>query len=360
MSLSVGIVGLPNVGKSTLFNALLSRQVAQASNYPFTTIEPNIGVVEVPEERLLKLRQVVEKSEGLNPGFKIIPAAIQFVDIAGLVSGAHKGEGLGNQFLSHIREVDVIIFVLRGFKNEDIVRSGSVDPGQDLEVLKVELLLKDLETIEKRIDSLKKELKLAGPSDPRHKVLATLLKSQILVKEEKWLSENLDEEDLENILGLSLLSAKKTIYVENCDEVDLEKPPTIQGAIRVCAKIEEEISQLPEVEKEEYLEELRLGQSGLEKLIKKSYETLGLITFFTAGPKEVRAWTVKKGTLAPQAAGVIHTDFERGFIAADVLPCADLVAIGSWQKARETGKIQTVSRSYQVLDGDVVEFKFGV
>ncbi len=360
MNLSVGIVGLPNVGKSTLFNALLKKQVALSANYPFATIEPNVGVCEVPDERLLKLKEIVEKTEGLGPGFKIIPAAVSFVDIAGLVKGAAGGEGLGNQFLSHIREVDVIVFVLRDFKNEDIVRSGSENPKSDLEVLKTELMLKDLEVIDKRIDSLGRELKAVTPQDPRHQVLATLQKAKQLAEEGKWLEENLDIDELEKIKDLQLLSAKKSIYVINSDEDDLAKEPSIPGGIRICAKTEEDLASLDPEEQRLYLAELGVAEPGLNILIKKAYETLGLITFLTAGPKEVRAWTAQKGGLAPQAAGVIHTDFERGFIAAEIILWDQLVEAGGWQAAKGKGLVKTIGKTEEIKDGYVVEFRFSV
>ena len=365
MNLSVGIVGLPNVGKSTLFNALLKKQIAQSANYPFTTIEPNVGVVEVPDARLEKLKDIVERSEGLNPGFKIIPAVVKFVDIAGLVKGAAEGEGLGNQFLSHIREVDAIVFVLRDFKNEDVIRSGSVDPKSDLEVLKAELLLKDLETLSKRIDSLSAEAKSKPANDPSHQTLAILAKSKQLIEQGNWLAPTpdgagfLNEEELEKIADLQLLSTKKVIYVLNSDEADLGVEP-LREAIRISAKLEEELASLSEEEQREYLSQLGVAESGLERLIKKAYETLGLVTFLTAGPKEVRAWTIKKGILAPAAAGVIHTDFERGFIAADVIDFQNFIDGGGWKEARAKGKVSTIGKNDEIKDGMVVEFKFSV
>lgn len=359
MNLSVGIVGLPNVGKSTLFNALLKKRVANAANYPFTTIEPNVGVVEVPDGRLHKLKEVVEKSEGLSPNFKIIPAIVKFVDIAGLVKGAHKGEGLGNQFLSHIREVDAIVFVIRDFKNPDIVKTGQ-DPKDDLEVLKSELFLKDLETIDRRLESLGREIKGAVQNDPKRQVLEILEKAKKLVDSGKWLAEILDYDELEKIKDLALLSAKKFIVVLNCGEGDLNKEVPVDGGIRICAKLEEELAGLSGDEQKEYLKELKIEESGLEKLIKKAYEVLGLATFLTAGAKEVRAWTIKKGTPAPAAAGVIHGDFERGFIAADVVAFEKFADAGGWQKAKETGLVKTVGKKDVIEDGQVVEFKFSI
>ncbi|MCR4324344.1 MAG: YchF family ATPase [Candidatus Curtissbacteria bacterium] len=400
MNLSVGIVGLPNVGKSTLFNALLKKQVADAQNYPFTTIEPNVGVVEVPDPRLFKLADVVKSSEGLAPNFKIIPAVVKFVDIAGLVKGAASGEGLGNQFLSHIREVDAIVFVLRDFSGE-VIRVGSENPQEDLEVLKTELLIKDLETIDKRIDSLGRELKPLGHQDPKHQVLVTMQKAKQLAEEGKWLGENMDEEELAKIRELQLLSTKKTIVVLNTDEGNLSviaseskqspdsgytvpygpRPSRTQDSgpksqddkkeiaagsssprndnyVRISAKLEQELSDLDEEEQGEYLKELGIGEPGLNRLIKNAYETLGLITFFTAGPKEVHAWTTNKGVLAPQAAGVIHTDFEKGFIAAEVIDWETLVDVGGWQAAKGKGQVKTIGKTEEVKDGMVVEFRF--
>ena len=357
--LSVGIVGLANVGKSTLFNALLKKQVAASANYPFTTIEPNVGVVEVSDDRLEKLKYVVEKSEGLSPGFKIISATVKFVDIAGLVKGAHKGEGLGNKFLSHIREVDVIVFVVRDFKNPDIIKTGE-DPIDDLEVLRDELFLKDMETLEKRIDSLGKEIKAIAGSDPRKVVLSTLEKAKAEVEKGNWLAETLSADELEKIADLQLLSAKKTIVVVNSDEGELKNPASIVGALRICAKLEEELAGLSQDEQNQYLGEIGVVESGLEKLIKKAYETLDLATFLTAGAKEVRAWTIKKGFLAPAAAGVIHSDFERGFIAADGVPYDKFVEAGGWQKARMKGFVKTIGKNERMPENVVVEFKFSV
>lgn len=359
-ALTVGIVGLPNVGKSTLFNALLKKQVALSANYPFATIEPNIGVVEVPDERIEKLKEIVEKTEGLAPTFKIIPATVSFVDIAGLVKGAAQGEGLGNQFLSHIREVDVIVFVLRGFKDENVIRSGSVDPEEDLEVLKTELMLKDLEVLEKRIDSMARELKAVVSADPRHQTLAILQKAKQLAEEGKWLGENLSDEELEKIKDLQLLSTKKTIVVLNCSEGHFSKETPLQGLLLICAKLEEELASLAEDEQKQYLDELGVDKSGLDKLVKKAYETLGLITFFTAGPKEVHAWTIRRGAFAPEAAGAIHTDFEKGFIAAEVIDWKDLVDFGGWQAAKGKGHIKTIGKTEEIKDGMVVEFRFSV
>lgn len=388
MNISCGIVGLPNVGKSTLFNALLKKQVADAANYPFTTIEPNVGVVEVPDERLEKLADVIAKEgdsiaslqndkRGWVDGYPpIIPAIVKFVDIAGLVKGAAQGEGLGNQFLSHIREVDVIVFVLRDFSG-DVIRAGSESPETDVEILKSELLLKDLETLNKqslrsssfdklrtaglkRQETLSRDLKSASGTDPGHAILKTIEGAKSLVEQGKWLGEKLSDEELKKIADLQLLSAKKCIYVVNSDEGDLKKPSLIEGALRLSAKLEEELSSLSEDEQRQYLKELGQKEPGLNILIRKAYETLDLISFFTAGPKEVRAWTVRRGTLASQAAGVIHTDFERGFIAAEVCNFSDLTEVGGWQNAKGKGKVKTVGKTEEIRDGMVVEFKFSV
>ena len=370
MNLSVGIVGFPNVGKSTLFNALLKKQVASSANYPFTTIEPNVGVVEVPDERVDALKELVEKTEGLAPTYKTIRATVNFVDIAGLVKGAAQGEGLGNQFLSHIREVDVIAMVLRDFKNPDVIKSNSEEPQSDAEVLKSELLLKDLETLTKRIDGMGREVKIKPATGPAHSVFAAMEKAKSLVEQGKWLRDEMDVESLQKIKDLQLLSTKKIIYVINSDEGDLAKetgvtkepdePKELGGAIRISAKMEEELSELSDEEQKEYLKELGVGEPGLNILIKKAYETLGLIIFFTAGPKEVHAWTTYKGCLAPHAAGVIHTDFERGFIAAEVIDWKNLIDAGGWQAAKGKGLIKTIGKSEEVKDGMVVEFRFSV
>ena len=296
--MQIGIVGLPNVGKSTLFNALLKKQVALAANYPFATIEPNVGVVPVPDPRLAILAGVV-KTE------KIVPATVTFVDIAGLVKGASQGEGLGNKFLAHIREVDAILYLLRDFADEDVIRSGSVDPAADLEILRMELQLADLEAKEK----------------------------------------------------INLLAKKPEIIVLNTDE---DKLGIRDGQMRICAKLEEELAGLSEEEQKEYLKSLGLEKSGLEKVLQKAFETLGLMTFLTAGEKEVRAWTIRKGTKAPQAAGVIHTDFEKHFIKADVIYWEDFVKAGGWVEAKESGKVRLEGREYVMAEGDVVEFKVGV
>lgn len=369
--LKVGIVGLPNVGKSTLFNALLKKQVAVSANYPFTTIEPNVGVVEVPDNRLGKLKDVIEKSEGLSPSFKIVHATVEFVDIAGLVKGAHKGEGLGNQFLSHIREVDAIVFVVRDFKNEDIISTGE-NPEEDLEVLKSELLLKDLEVVDKLLGTRDPSIKL-GVNKGQEKEKEVAEKAKGLIEQGKWIADEMLDEELENIGDLQLLSAKKYLVVVNCDEssfaTSFAKATEVKKAtedkeeaqvLRISAKMEEELAGLSGDEQKEYLKEVGLEKSGLERLAEAAYKLLGLETFLTAGSKEVRAWTIKKGMLAPQAAGVIHTDFERGFIAADVIPFEKFVEADGWKGAREKGWVKTIGKAEMMPEDSVVEFKFSV
>lgn len=343
MNLSVGIVGLPNVGKSTLFNALLKKQVAAASNYPFTTIEPNVGVVEVPDARLPVLAKIVNSN-------KIMPAVVKFVDIAGIVKGASVGEGLGNKFLSHIREVDAICHVVRSFSAEDVVQTGS-DPMGDVEVINSELILADLATLDKQPEprgSVEKEVIL------RWEVIKKLkerLNKGVLAREAQ-----LTDEEKELVSELCLLTFKPVIYVYNVDEKDAGKE--IENGLSISAKIESELGDLGPEEQKDYLKSLGLSKSGLERLIELAYKTLGLISYLTAGEKEVRAWTIKNGTKAPQAAGVIHTDFEKGFIKAEVVAYDDFVSLGGWVNARARGKARFEGKEYVMKDGDVVEFKF--
>ncbi|HEY4695053.1 MAG TPA: redox-regulated ATPase YchF [Candidatus Nanoarchaeia archaeon] len=346
--MKVGIVGLPNVGKSTLFNALLKKQVAQSANYPFTTIEPNIGVVEVPDERLGRLAAVV-KTE------KIVPAVVEFVDIAGLVKGAATGEGLGNQFLSHIREVDALAHVVRAFVDPNVAVSG-VDPKSDIETINTELALADLETVEKVIFSAEKDLK-AKEKDAEKK-LSVLKKLKEGLEQGKLAKEV--EVDEELAAELPLITLKPVIYVFNVAEGALKKEVAsgFSPEVVICAKVEEELSELTKPEQKDYLAELGLRQSGLERLIAESYKLLGLSTYFTAGEKEVRAWTVTVGTKAPQAAGVIHTDFEKGFIKAEVITFEKLVEAGGWQQARDKGWVRLEGRDYIFQDGDTTIFKF--
>jgi len=322
--MEIGIVGLPNVGKSTLFNALLKRQVAYVANFPFATIEPNIGVVPVPDSRLAVLADVVKTN-------KVVPATVKFVDIAGLVKGASQGEGLGNKFLSHIREVDAVCHVVRAFSDENIIREGAVDPKSDFEVVKTELDLADLEMLERH----------EKKKNPDEQALPLLAKKPILVV------LNVDEKDLSKA---SELEEKFALGL------GLDK----EAVIAICAKTEADLAGLSEDEQKEYLKELGVSESGLEKLITRAFEILGLQTFLTAGEIEARAWTIKKETKAPEAAGVIHTDFIKHFIKADVIYWQDFVKAGGWVKARELGKVRQEGREYIMREGDVVEFKVGV
>jgi len=366
MSLRCGIVGLPNVGKSTLFNAL-SNAGAEAANFPFCTIDPNIGIVPVPDERLDKLASMV------NPA-KLTPAIIEFVDIAGLVKGASEGKGKGNAFLSHIREVDTIIHVVRCFEDDEVVHvEGNVDPIRDITIIQDELIIKDLETIEKRLDRLQKDSKSGDKSIKNRLELVRQLHDFM---EQGYPARGFDihEDDKELIRDLFLLTAKPVLYVCNVDESDLPegKDNPFVDKVRehaakeeaevviVCAKIEAEIAELDEDEREMFLQEMGLDRPGLHRLIRAAFHELGLITYFTAGPKEVRAWTIPKGTKAPQAAGVIHTDFERGFIRAETIKYDDYVSLGSEEAAREAGKMRSEGKEYVVQDGDIMLFRFNV
>jgi GTP-binding protein YchF len=364
MSLKIGIVGFPNVGKSTLFNALLKKQVALAANYPFATIEPNVGIVEVPDERLKDLAKVIHE-EYFNPNSnrevpeKIIPAVIEFVDIAGLVKGAASGQGLGNKFLSHIREVDAIAHVLRDFSDSNVVREGSTDPLSDREIIEMELALADLDIIQKRIERVKNDLKKGNNPDLQEELdlLEKILKRLEAGNDKSGISEK----EAEMAKKFSLLFYKPKISVFNIDEDKIGSYETRHdGNIYLCAKLESELAQLDEESAAEYMIEVGIKESGLNKLIKVGYDLLGLQTYLTAGPKEVRAWTIKKGTKAPQAAGVIHTDFEKGFISADIVSFEDLVRTGSYKSAKSAGVLRNEGKAYEMRDGDVVEFKFNV
>lgn len=348
--LKVGIVGLPNVGKSTLFNALLKKQAAESANYPFTTIEPNVGVVEVPDERLIKLAETV-KTE------KIIPAAVEFVDIAGLVKGAAEGEGLGNKFLSHIREVDAIAHVVRAFEDSNVLRSeSSTDVKSDVETINTELILADLETIEKLIFNAEKDVKTKEKSAEKRLVALNKIKNGL---SQGKLAKDIDIEIDE---PLPLITIKPTIYVFNVTEENLKKEIELkfEPKVIISAKIEAELSELSPEEQKDYLNQLGLNESGLERLIRESYKLLGLITYFTAGEKEARAWTIVQGTKAPDAAGVIHTDFQRGFIKAEVITWEKLVDAGGWSQAREKGWVRLEGKDYVFQDGDTTIFKFNV
>lgn len=353
MSFSVGIVGLPNVGKSTLFKALTKKQV-EAANYPFCTIDPNVGVVAVPDERLAKLAQT-EKSA------KIVPTAIEFVDIAGLVKGAHKGEGLGNKFLNNIREVDAIVQVLRSFVDPDVTHvHGKIDPLADLETINLELIMADLEMVVKRLATVTREAK---SGDKEALVLKNVLeKLNAHLEAEKLVIEMERTEDEDIIISrLNLLTDKPFLYVLNVSEGEKNIPAVFQhlNPVAISAKIESELAELEGEELKEYLKELDLDSTGLDRLIVAAYQALNLITFFTAGPKETRAWTVTKGSTAPQAAGKIHGDFEKYFIRADVVFWQVLVETGSWAKAKEQGQAHEEGKDYVTQDGDVMIIKHG-
>lgn len=366
MSLSVGIVGLPNVGKSTLFNALLKKQQAYAANFPFATIEPNIGVVLVPDERLEKLAKTVRQAQSLDDNPPEVYATVEFKDIAGLIAGAHKGEGLGNKFLAHIREADAVCHVVRAFTDPDVIKEGSVDPKADLEVIETELQLADLQTLEKQKD----------PGNTPDKELKTRWELVVRLKEaiEKGIparNVEISEEEKRAYKELSLLTSKPILIVLNVDESQLSKAESVEqefskdmdhdvnSVIAVSAKIEAQLAELDADEQQDYLSELGAESSGLERIIKKAFTTLGLATFLTAGEKEVRAWTIKKGMSAVEASGVIHTDFQNNFIKADVINWEEFVSSGGWKQARELGKVRQEGRDYIVQEGDLVEFKIG-
>jgi len=363
MSLQIGIVGLPNVGKSTLFKALTKKQV-EAANYAFTTIEPNVGVVAVPDERLPKLVKVSNSA-------KVVPTIVEFVDIAGLVKGAAEGEGLGNKFLSHIREVDAIAQVVRIFDDPDVTHvHGSIDPANDIEVISAELALSDLETISKRIDSVGRLTK-SGDKDAFAEVAALTPVKEALEKGEPARSVEIKKDDRVFLKQLNLLTAKPMIYIANVSEEDYKDPAKRTAAIErlgvdkdlattVSAKVESELSELSDDDRIVFLKELGIKQSGLDDVIAAGYRALNLLTFFTSGEQETRAWTVRSGAKAPEAAGKIHSDFERGFIKADTVFWKDLVDSNGWAPARENAKVRMEGKEYVVKDGDVMLFKFNV
>lgn len=363
--MKLGVVGLPNVGKSTLFNAI-TKAGAEIANYPFCTIEPNVGIVAVPDERLSVLEKMYNSQ-------KVVPAVIEFVDIAGLVKGASKGEGLGNKFLSHIREVDAIVHVVRCYENSNIIHvDGSIDSLRDVQTINLELILADLESVTKRLDKSTKLLKGGDKSLIEEVELLEKIKNQ-LENEKPVRTLELNEDEKALAKSFFLLTYKPVIYVANIMEEELNKEDNVQvknlknfaqsensGVIVICAKIEEELNSLNDEDRELFIKELNITECGLDKLIKASYKLLGLISYLTAGEKEVRAWTIKNGTKAPQAAGVIHTDFEKGFIKADIVSYNDLIECGSFIKARESGKVRSEGKEYVMKDGDVVLFKFNV
>ncbi len=364
MALQIGIIGLPNVGKSTLFNALTRTRGAQAANYPFCTIEPNVGIVEVPDERLQKLAELVHPE-------KIIPAAIEFVDIAGLVRGASKGEGLGNKFLAAIREVDALCEVVRLFPGTEVIHvEGSVDPKRDRETVEVELILADMESLEKRLEKTRNAARTGDKERQKEVIVAEKILSALKAGS-LAITVSLSAEEELLATSFNLLTRKPVLYAANVAEDQLHAEsvrearaqlhlPEDAQVITISAKIEEDLQELSPEEAAVFLTQLSVTSSGLSRLIQAAYAALGYQTFFTAGPQEVRAWTIRKGWSAPQAAGVIHTDFEKGFIRAETIAFADYVSLGGELKAKEAGKMRSEGKEYVVQDGDVMHFRFNV
>ncbi|MBX9846539.1 MAG: redox-regulated ATPase YchF [Xanthobacteraceae bacterium] len=366
MGFKCGIVGMPNVGKSTLFNALTQTAAAQAANYPFCTIEPNVGEVAVPDPRLEVLAKLAGSAE-------ILPTRLSFVDIAGLVKGASKGEGLGNQFLANIREVDAIAHVVRCFKDDDVTHvEGRIDPTADIETIETELMLADLDSLEKRVDNLEKKAKGQGEEAKEAKEMLELIKAALKLlrdgKPARFVERKPEQENMFHQLGL--LTSLPVLYVCNVEEssaatgnelsqkVEARAKAEGAGCVVISAKIESEIAALPAEEREHFLADLGLQETGLDRLIRAGYDLLHLVTYFTAGPKEARAWTITKGTKGPQAAGVIHTDFERGFIRAETISFDDYVKYGGEAGARDAGRLRLEGKEYVVADGDVMHFRF--